>query len=47
MKQRGPFGLRMPKELHVWIKAEAEKQGRSMNNLIVQLLREQEADAKK
>ena len=34
-----PFGLRMPKDLKAEVKALAEREGRSMNNQIVQVLR--------
>ncbi|MEO9648826.1 MAG: toxin-antitoxin system HicB family antitoxin [Roseobacter sp.] len=49
-KQIPPFGIRMTPDLHGWVKAEAEKEGRSMNGLIVQTLKEkmnadQNADA--
>lgn len=30
-----PFGVRMPKDLHEWVKEKAAEQGRSMNNFIV------------
>ncbi|MGR3495222.1 Arc family DNA-binding protein [Citreimonas sp.] len=51
MKQkRPPFGLRMPNDLHEWVKEKAEEQGRSMNNFVVttlQSVRAEEATAQK
>lgn len=41
--QRAPFGLRMPDELKEWTKRKAHEDGRSVNNLIVQILREKMA----
>lgn len=29
----------MPKDLHNWVKAEAERHGRSMNNFIIHFLK--------
>ena len=43
-KQIPPFGLRMPKELHEWVKEKATQQGRSMNNFVVHLLETQRED---
>jgi predicted HicB family RNase H-like nuclease len=40
-QQRPPFGLRMPKDLHQWVKDMAEEQGRSMNNFVVHVLQSQ------
>ena len=34
-----PFGLRMPEDLKAEVKALAEREGRSMNNQIVRVLR--------
>lgn len=39
-RQIPPFGVRMPDDLKAWVIGEARKEGRSMNNLIVQTLRE-------
>ena len=35
-----PFGLRMPPDFHMWIKMKARIEGRSMNNLLVQIIRD-------
>jgi predicted HicB family RNase H-like nuclease len=40
-QQRPPFGLRMPKDLHEWVKKMANEQGRSMNNFVVHVLQSQ------
>jgi len=40
-KQLPPFGLRMPKDLHEWVKVTAKEQGRSMNNFVVHLIQSQ------
>ena len=40
-QQRGPFGLRMPDDLHEWVKEQAKEQGRSMNNFVVHLIQSQ------
>jgi len=40
-QQRSPFGLRMPDDLHEWVKEQAQEQGRSMNNFVVQLIQSQ------
>lgn len=37
-KQRPPFGLRMPEDLHEWVKEQAAASGRSMNNFVVHLI---------
>lgn len=37
-QQRPPFGLRMPKDLHEWVRAKANEEGRSMNNFVVFIL---------
>lgn len=41
--QIAPFGLRMPEDLKEWVKKKARMEGRSMNNTIVQILREMKA----
>lgn len=41
--QISPFGLRMPDDLKEWVKEKARTEGRSMNNTIVQVLREMKA----
>lgn len=38
-QERTPFGLRMPDNVKEWVKRKAEREGRSANNLIVQVLR--------
>lgn len=38
-QQRGPFGLRMPDDLKMWVKMKARMEGRSMNNMLVQIIR--------
>lgn len=40
---RAPFGLRMPDDLKAWTKEKAAEEGRSVNNLIVQILRKEMA----
>lgn len=44
-QQRAPFGLRMPDDLKNWIKATAQAECRSVNNLIVHLLERARAAA--
>lgn len=36
---RKPMQLRLPTDLKAWIKAEAERNGRSQNSEVVQVLR--------
>ena len=36
---RKPMQLRLPADLKAWIKAEAERNGRSQNSEVVQVLR--------
>ncbi|WP_104492731.1 Arc family DNA-binding protein [Paracoccus denitrificans] len=38
--QEPPFGLRLPKELKKWVKMRAEMEDRSMNNLLINLIRQ-------
>lgn len=39
MKQdRKPFGLRMPASMKAWVKAGADAEGRSANNLILRII---------
>lgn len=40
-QKRPPFGLRMPPDLHDWVKEVAREQGRSMNNFVVHVLQAQ------
>ncbi|MGV8987821.1 MAG: toxin-antitoxin system HicB family antitoxin [Cypionkella sp.] len=48
LQRLAPFGLRMPPDLKAWVMEEAQRQDRSVNNLIVQLLKgAKEAEAKK
>lgn len=42
-KHISPFGLRMPPDLHGWVKEQAQQAGRSMNNWLVQVVRERRA----
>lgn len=42
-KQIPPFGLRMPDDLKEWAQKRARQEGRSVNNLIVHLLKEVKA----
>lgn len=37
-QKRPPFGLRMPEDLHEWVKEQAAASGRSMNNFVVHLI---------
>ena len=42
MKQKfaiKPFGLRLPQDLRVWLEGRAERNGRSINSEVVQVLR--------
>lgn len=41
MKQErdAPFGLRLPPDLKMWVKMKARTEDRSMNNLLVALIR--------
>jgi hypothetical protein len=44
-KQISPFGVRMPDDLKMWVKMKSRMEGRSMNNMIVLLIRKaMEAD---
>lgn len=46
VQQRSPFGLRMTDDLKEWVKEQARKDGRSMNNAILQILREKREAAR-
>ena len=35
-----PFGLRLPPDLRMWVKMKAKMEDRSMNNLIINLIRQ-------
>lgn len=40
-----PFGLRLPPDLKMWVKMKAKIEDRSMNNLLIALIRQaMEAD---
>ncbi len=38
VKDMPPYGVRMPSELRSWIKSQAKKEHRTMNNFIVFVL---------
>ena len=38
--QEAPFGLRLPPDLKMWVKMKAKMEDRSMNNLLVNLIRQ-------
>ena len=38
--QKPPFGLRLPPDLKMWVKMKAKMEGRSMNNLLISLIRQ-------
>lgn len=43
VKDMPPWGVRMPSELRAWIKEEAKKERRTMNNFIVHVLETEKA----
>lgn len=47
-EREAPFGLRLPPDLKVWVKVKAKVEDRSMNNLLVTLIRQamEQDDAK-
>lgn len=45
-KQAPPFPLRMPEEIRQWLNQAAKENGRSLNNEIVQRLKELAAQEK-
>lgn len=38
--QEPPFGLRLPPDLKMWVKMKAKMDDRSMNNLLINLIRQ-------
>ncbi len=38
--QEPPFGLRLPPDLKMWVKMKAKIEDRSMNNLLISLIRQ-------
>ncbi len=40
-KQVPPFGVRMPEEVKAWAKDKAKEDGRSVNGLIVHILKKE------
>lgn len=40
-RQTAPFGLRMPDDIKEWARLRAEEEDRSMNSMIVRILKEQ------
>ncbi len=38
--QETPFGLRLPPDLKMWVKMKAKMEDRSMNNLLINLIRQ-------
>ncbi|WP_417724580.1 Arc family DNA-binding protein [Salipiger sp.] len=39
-EQQPPFGLRLPPDLKIWVKMMARQERRSMNNFLINLVRQ-------